>query len=84
MKYLSPADIAARLGVSKAQAHRIALKCVHVRDGRLVRVPEEAFARYLAMRMVSPWDASTGTRRRSFVLDRQREQAQRDVRSAFR
>lgn len=61
--YLTAEDIGKRLGCSRATAFRIARSCVHVRVGRLLRVPEEAFARYLAARTEAPWDVSTSANR---------------------
>ncbi|RPH65020.1 MAG: DNA-binding protein [Acidobacteria bacterium] len=57
--YLSPEQIAKQLGVSRAKAYRIARECVHVRIGRLIRVPEPALSRYLSPLTRGPWDEST-------------------------
>ena len=61
MKYVSVKHIATQLGVSRATAYRIAAQCVHVRAGRSIRVPEDAFLRYLAQNTNTPepWAPST-------------------------
>ncbi len=51
MKYLTAADIAERLQISRAAAYRVAGQCLHIRVGRLVRVPEDALTKYLANRI---------------------------------
>lgn len=73
MKYLSPEEIAALLGVSRATAYRIANECIHIRIGtkaRLIRVPEDSLTRYLAQRTAEPesWGPSISASRAAEAL----------------
>jgi hypothetical protein len=46
-RYLTAADIACELQVSRAHAYRIIRNLVHFRAGRILRVPRAAFEVYL-------------------------------------
>ncbi len=66
MSYLTAPQIAARLGVSRATAYRIARECLHIRvgvAGKSIRVPEQALTAYLARHTTVPeWGKSTNAR----------------------
>lgn len=54
-RFLTLDDIVAELGIAKSTAStRVRLHMEHFRDGEVIRVPREAFDRYLASRMVHP------------------------------
>lgn len=64
MTLLTVAEVGRRLGVSKATAYRLVQHMIRVEVGGSVRVPEEALARYLAQRTITPWDDSTNAVKR--------------------
>src|SRR5690606_25136365 len=58
-RYLTTGDIAEQLQISRSQAHRIALKLLHYRDGRIIRVPRAAFEGYLRQQERQGWQADS-------------------------
>lgn len=57
-RYLSPADISKRLGVSRSRGYRIARECARLKFGRSVRVSAAAFAEWVAKHTIDPRSAS--------------------------
>lgn len=59
-RYMTLDDIMTELGIAKSTASVLVRRSMlHFRDGEVIRVPREAFDRYLASRMVPPQEAPT-------------------------
>ena len=53
--FLTPKDIQERLKVGKTKATDYAKEMEHYRIGRLIRVPEESYEKWLEVRKKSPY-----------------------------
>lgn len=57
-KYLSPAEVASLLGISRKRAYRLVAGLPHLHIGRLVRVAERDLKAFIAQNSKPGWFAS--------------------------